>query len=305
MEKFEYLAHMLNDRTYGKKYENYVVNAIYSKVNNPELVPVTQQYVKNIKDKRRYYLLDLYFPQLNYGIEVDEGQHLEEEHKLSDKQRSQNILSAIECEEGRISIFNDNKTIRSVSEINKQIDREVNKIQKLIKKYESEGKKLKWLDNEEEKEVIRKKGLIDIDDNVTFSSFVDVYNFIQGEEKIKGTYRCSRLLNPNYRLWVPQLTVIQDNGSSNALGGWKNFLSEDHKEVREAVPSKYKKETIIGKWNEGILKRVIFMKMKDRFGKSCTKFIGVYKATEIRSEGKDKVRIYKRIDTKIALDELK
>ena len=47
MEKFNHIAYMFNERTKGKKYENYVVNAIYTKINNPELIPVTQQCVRN------------------------------------------------------------------------------------------------------------------------------------------------------------------------------------------------------------------------------------------------------------------
>lgn len=304
MENFEYLSLMFNVRTYGKKYENYIVNAIYSRINNPELIPVTQQYVKNINDKRKYYLLDLYFPQLNYGVEVDEGQHLTTEHKISDKQRAMNILSAIECEEDRISIFSDDKSLRTIKEINKDIDKIVKKIKNKIKKYESKNGKLKWLTNEELKKIIFKRRILDIRDDVTFRSFVDVYNFIKGENLIKGTYHCGRKLNNKYFLWVPQLTVIRDDGTSNSLGGWKNFLSEDHKEVREAVPSDMKKETKIGPWQE-VNKRIVFMKMKDRFGKTCTKFIGVFKATEIIRENKDKIRIYKRINTEINLDELR
>lgn len=304
MENFEYLSLMFNVRTYGKKYENYIVNAIYSRINNPELIPVTQQYVKNINDNRKYYLLDLYFPQLNYGVEVDEGQHLTTEHKISDKQRAMNILSAIECEEDRISIFNDDKSLRTIKEINKDIDKIVKKIKNKIKKYEAKNGKLKWLTNEELKTIIFKRRILDIRDDVTFRSFVDVYNFIKGQKVIKGTYHCGRKINSKYHLWVPQLTIIQEDGSSNSLGGWKNFLSEDHKEVREAVPQYMKKEIIEGPWHEDF-KRIVFMKMKDRFGKPCTKFIGVFKATEIVRDKNDKVRIYKRINTKINLDELK
>lgn len=79
MDKLEYLALMLNQRTNGKKYENFVINAIYARIANLELIPETQKYVKNPNypdsDNKKYYLLDLYFPQLNYGIEVDEPVH--------------------------------------------------------------------------------------------------------------------------------------------------------------------------------------------------------------------------------------
>ena len=76
-EQLDHIAYMFNVRTKGKKYENFIVNAIYTKVDNPDLMPVTQQYVRNPKDSRKYYLLDLYFPQINFGVEIDDiGVHL-------------------------------------------------------------------------------------------------------------------------------------------------------------------------------------------------------------------------------------
>ena len=78
MDKFNHLSYMFNVRTKNKKYENFVVNAIYNRVGNMELEPITQQYVCNPNDPRKYYLIDLYFPQINYGIVVNESQHLGE-----------------------------------------------------------------------------------------------------------------------------------------------------------------------------------------------------------------------------------
>ena len=43
--KLEYLAKTLS-RTKRKDYENYVINAVWNRVNNKKLYPVSQQYVK-------------------------------------------------------------------------------------------------------------------------------------------------------------------------------------------------------------------------------------------------------------------
>ena len=101
-EQLDHIAYMFNVRTKGKKYENFIINAISTKVGNPDLMPVTQQYVRNPNDSRKYYLLDLYFPQINFGVEIDEGQHMSEEHQASDKVREEAIKNAIKCEEVRI-----------------------------------------------------------------------------------------------------------------------------------------------------------------------------------------------------------
>ena len=93
-------------------------------------MPVTQQYVKN---GNKYYLLDLYFPQINFGVEIDEAHHLNEENKESDKVREEGIKTAIACEEVRIPIYNENGKKRSYKDICQDIDSVVELIQKKIK----------------------------------------------------------------------------------------------------------------------------------------------------------------------------
>jgi hypothetical protein len=68
--------------TIGKTFENYVITQIWSKVEDFTLYPVTQQYVKR---ENGYALIDLYFPQVNFAIEVDEFAH--KNNKILDKIR--------------------------------------------------------------------------------------------------------------------------------------------------------------------------------------------------------------------------
>jgi hypothetical protein len=65
VDKREYLIKTLS-RTKRKDYENYVIGAIWHRLNNLEIKPVSQQYVQRSDGK--YALLDLYFPQMNVGI---------------------------------------------------------------------------------------------------------------------------------------------------------------------------------------------------------------------------------------------
>ena len=67
--KLDYITKQLR-RTHNKKYENYVVTGIWHRLNDPTLKFVTQQYVMR-PDGRA--LTDMYFPQLQVHIEVDEG----------------------------------------------------------------------------------------------------------------------------------------------------------------------------------------------------------------------------------------
>ncbi|WP_139368675.1 AbaSI family restriction endonuclease [Agreia bicolorata] len=58
-ENFEYLVATLSKRTAGKKYENYVVNAIWNALGDETLRPVTQQYVNRNIHHRGLALVDL------------------------------------------------------------------------------------------------------------------------------------------------------------------------------------------------------------------------------------------------------
>ncbi len=304
MDKFDYLAHMFNIRTYHKKYENFVVNAIYSKIGNPELVPVTQQYVRSTTDPRKYYLLDLYFPQLNYGIEVDERHHLAEDNMILDKVREEDIRSAISCEEGRIAIYkkdnNDQSIMQSYEEISQQIDFEVEKIKKLISEKQSKGNAIKWQSNDDLKtEIINKRRLFCISDEVDYNGITEIYN-ITGH-KAKQLRRCFYKLNKNYYLWVPTMAIKLNDGNVISSNSYENYLSENGKEIIEIDTKGTRFQNIPPKDYDKGRQRVVFMKMRDVFGKKCIRFVGVFKEDFIDSKGG---RHYKRTDDKINIDKL-
>ena len=81
------------------------MTAIYNRVGEPELMPITQQYVQSKNGNRGWYLLDLYFPQIKFAVEIDEAQHLDEDHKQSDEEREKEVREALGCEIIRIAIF--------------------------------------------------------------------------------------------------------------------------------------------------------------------------------------------------------
>lgn len=64
--KVEYVARSLSRGTH-KKYETFIINEVYSRLNNPNLEIATQQHVVTKNDGTKY--IDLYFPQLKIAIE--------------------------------------------------------------------------------------------------------------------------------------------------------------------------------------------------------------------------------------------
>lgn len=290
-EQLDHVAYMFNVRTKGKKYENFIVNAIYAKVDNPDLMPVTQQYVRNPKDSRKYYLLDLYFPQINFGVEIDEGQHMSDECQVLDKARTEAIKSAIGYEEARISIV-DKKTSqkRSYSEISKDIDLIVVRIKQKINDLGG----VKWVTNEEKKRslgIIKNgSGIFDIKQDVTYRSITEIYNICGGcrgtgkdaKSLQKGFYK----LNNQYYLWVPTLT-IEDNATD---AKYNNYLSEDGTVITEINNNPKGWDNYPGDRN-----RVVFMRMKDMYGRSCIRFIGIFQYKKGDSKQCTHERIAKRV----------
>jgi very-short-patch-repair endonuclease len=290
-EQLDHVAYMFNVRTKGKKYENFIVNAIYAKVDNPDLMPVTQQYVRNPKDLRKYYLLDLYFPQINFGVEIDEGQHMSDECQVLDKARTEAIKSAIGYEEARISIV-DKKTgqKRSYSEISKDIDLVVLRIKQKIDDLGG----VKWVTNEEKKRsmgIIKNgPGFFDIKQDVTYRSITEIYNICGGcrgtgkdaKSLQKGFYK----LNNQYYLWVPTLT-IEDNATD---AKYNNYLSEDGTVITEINNNPKGWDNYPGDRN-----RVVFMRMKDMYGRSCIRFIGIFQYKKGDSKQCTHERIAKRV----------
>ena len=73
MDKKEYIANQLK-RTFNKKYENYCITRIYHLLKRNDVQIITQQMFKR-KEDGKIALADLYFPQINLSIEIDEPHH--------------------------------------------------------------------------------------------------------------------------------------------------------------------------------------------------------------------------------------
>lgn len=314
MDKLEYLALMLNRRTNGKKYENFVINAIYAKVANPDLIPVTQKYVRNPNypnsDNRKYYLLDLYFPQLNYGIEVDEPAHEKEANQELDKIRENDILDAVKgCTIGRIEIGEDEKTLNTIENVNEQINEKVIEIKKLIAE---KTEQLSWKDEETRKNEVFAKGIFNLEDSVTYKGIKEICDRIGqvGKNLRHGFVK----LNDSYMLWVPHLAIRLNDGSLITRNGCKNTLNEDGTSIEEIPKNKKKcnaKSVPDGPWNENGMKRVVFMHAPNDFGIDEVRFLGVFEAVRldtIKEEGEDEgkqKRTYKRTKTSVKINDLK
>jgi hypothetical protein len=307
MNKTEYLARMLNKRTKNKNFENFVVNAIYFRINNLDLEPVTQQYVK--RDNNKYALIDLYFPQINYAIEVDEGHHLFEENEIKDKIRSIDIHERIRCQIKRIKIFEKNTEPRPIEDINKEINEIVQEIKDRIR---LKNKPIRWLDYDEKLELLKKKDKLRTNDDIDFYGITKILNFFErktnnGKEYENYQHAYKEDFSKGYSLWVPHWSVKDQKNNFISINGWVNYPSEDMEEITEIdVNGTETPKSEIGEHNENGIKRITFMHMNDRFGKDCCRFIGIYELDSIyQMQGSKKIyRHYHRVSKSLSISKI-
>jgi very-short-patch-repair endonuclease len=150
-------------------------------LNNYDIKINTQQYVvrSNKGEKMEYGLIDLYFPQFNLAVEIDEAHHKTELNQTLDEIRKNDIVNALDCEFIRID------ATQSINKIHEKIDQIVQKINLLIKE--------KWfiawdIEKDYDPKTYMEQGYIDADDYISLRRVVDCCNvFGAGYEGFQGS----------------------------------------------------------------------------------------------------------------------
>lgn len=275
-------------RTFAKnkqQKENYIINAIYSRINCKELKPVTQQCVR-LDGTRKYYKIDLFFPQLNCGIECDEAYH--KKQVFRDEKRTDDIkdkLNSIVLQKKKYKLYRIDATLR--------YDKLYDKINSIALKIKAKCNGIKWLSLEQQLSKIKEKGILKVSDNITFSTHEEICSLFGLKARFM---RGSDKPNENYHIWYPKL-AINDNGKWTPKGKWDNRLNDkwdvlvsygNHKTVKQDK-----------KWWKA--KRLVFAKTVDLEGKRGYRFIGVFKMDKITQ----RKHIHKKVSNSINFDNVK
>ena len=88
-------------KSFGKKYENYCVSRIYHLLQREDVQIVTQQVLQRGNKKRA--MADLYFPQINVWVEVDERHHAAQRKEDEKRTEEENEIEANKKLSGLIS----------------------------------------------------------------------------------------------------------------------------------------------------------------------------------------------------------
>ena len=288
-DKKDYLVKTLS-RTKRKDYENYVINRLYNRLNDLDIKPMTQKYVKRvINGEKGYCLIDLYFPQFNIGIECDEPYHIEQEEQ--DKLRTEDIIAELgNYEEKRIKVFNN-----SIIDINNDIEKVVNDI-KVNKEKQIQNNTFKKWEILTPQEYFVDKDKITIFDDIEFSTINEASNLIFGTNykgQQQAWFKIKTITDKEIMAWFPQLAIKKDNIMIASSSGWNNTINDNKDTIWEYNEFYTNTSNDFDK-----RERVTFMKMKDKItNKASYKFLGVFLPIE-KTNGKV---THKRIETEFKI----
>mgnify|MGYP000274818982 FL=1 len=287
--KQDYLYRMFSHHTKDKEKENYVVNAIWQRLDDLNIKPVTQQYV-HFSKSNRYALIDLYFPQINYGVECDEKHH--KDNLLKDAEREIDLQTALSaCSEDGLTIRRVDATL-DADALHARI-REI--VCEIKQKVAEKGEQLSpWLEHEEEWRSIKERGILRTEDAYSFKTIADICQKCFGKDANYRIQRSFFRVADDRMLWCPKLAIELPDGSKVAQSrGWVNELSADWNVIIEhnnsgATPVKHPDKP-----------RYTFAKSKDERGEDAYRFIGVFKWNETKPNGD---HIYKSIENDMQLE---
>jgi very-short-patch-repair endonuclease len=276
--KLSYVIKTLS-RTRRKDWENYVVNAVWNRLGDWSVKPVSQQYINN-KGKR--YLIDLYFPQLNIGIECDEWHHSRQED--DDWQRELEIIDFLrQVRNPKDGSYEPIHIDASKPDFEGQINDCVAKLRDVVAEQKASGQFEEWADEVSPQEFYRDKTLVSVDDDVAFGKISDIcntlfgteYKMVQDSHFVPWTFR--ERYGKDYVLWCPKLAI----GGKAVARGWNNQISDDGLTICE-----FNQNFAVGDIPHAP-QRVTFARVRDPItGVPGYRFFGVFKLLETTRDHK-------------------
>ena len=243
--KLEYMERLFA-KISKKKTESYVISRIWHQLDDDRVKFVVQQYIRRTQDK--YALADLYLPQLNIFIEINEPYHKDENGVLReiDRIRNEEILSVTHSKPIVIDCDYDIQ----------EIHRQVTDVVKLIRQRISElGENFKSWDeaNTLSVEYHRNKGYLKVEDNECLRTTEDVAAVFGTKAKHRGFLRASELSEDG--MFIYEYPKAEDKRAAHL----KQWLSAPE-------------ET-----------RVTFLRYKDDLGFCFYRFVGVFRLNHDKS----------------------
>lgn len=274
LDKKDYIVKQLH-RTHNKKYENYVITRIWHLLNDTDIKIITQQYIVR---PNGYALADLYFPQFDLIVEVNESYHLKRVEL--DNIREKDIVNAVDF---KVIVIDTSKDINSIhNQINDLIDYINTLKQNEFKKwdYENEFNNKQYID----------KGYIDLSDNAVFCRCVDAYNCFGNNYKALMRGGAIHKYIDNVNIWFPKLY---------RHGEWINDITFDENTIYESNLDFEKNAKAVKDWlSTDRYIRYVFAQSKDNLGRTLYRFLGEYTLNREKTI-KEQKAVWERTNTRV------
>ena len=266
--KLDYITRMLTKISH-KRLESYVIHRIWNVLDNTNINFVFQQYV--VRKEGKYALADLYLPQLNLVVEINEPAHYkyQEADKIRNTEISEHVdVKVIDC----YNVVNGNVVSCSLEELNQRTDKVIEFIRKRIK--DTSIIPWKGADTPEE---IQQRGILRVEDNVSLNTIDDIATIFGTAPKHKGFLRVSAVWVPNKEnkdlVWWPN-----ENHSK-----WCNKLSNDKLTITEYPKAESERRGHVMSHIDKGVKRITFLKYTDWLGMNTYRFVGVFQLDSEKS----------------------
>lgn len=278
--KLDYITRMLSKISH-KRLESYVIHRIWNALDDTDIHFVFQQYV--VRKEGKYALADLYLPQINLVVEIDEPAHFQ--NKEADIIREREISKLVDVV--RIKCYNEINGVAepcSLEELNNRINEVTNLIKSKITELGADFKAWKGVDAVSE---IRQRGYISVKEKVSLCTIDDIAAIFGTRPRHRGFLRASCVGVPNKHdevVWWPN--------TEHKL--WDNSISDDGKTITECPRNPTERESHMRQYLGSQEKRITFLRYKDWLGITSYRFVGVFKINPAKSEKEHKC-IWERI----------
>lgn len=286
MSKTDYILRSLSKIT-KKRWEHYVINRIFHKLDDPEIEFVCQQCIRKANSSDKIYLADLFFPQLALYLEIDEEHHDSDETKKMDAKRRLDIIEATGFIEKRIPASN-----VTIEQLNTSIDEFVKLLIDTREKQKAQKKFIPW---DYSAQYTAKRhidaGFMEVGPHAIFRYHRDAlecFGYSNKGHHQSGSWKLPENivkvigLSGRTMVWFPRLYKA---------GVWDNELSLDGEWITEK--SLEANNNYIEDWDY----RIVMAHSRDELNRVLYRFLGVFQIDKNKSaEGKN---VFKRIDTKV------
>lgn len=287
MYKLDYLTRLFKSIG-NKRFESYAVQRIWHLLNDDSILIVTQQYFK--KTNGSYALADLYLPQLDLVIEINEGQHYTIDNKIRDAIRNHEIETI-----SGATVIVINASNVTLNDFNREIDDVVKNIKRRIK---NKGKSyIPWEGDMFSSTYLQTHKCLRVCDQIYVKSIDDVAAIFGTKAIHRGYLRAAGFPIPftkNTMVWTPSIYSKQ----------WANVMInasciEEYNKIDPVKRTEHVKQQIT---KDEV--RVTFFKQKDFMGLNYYKYVGVFRIDKVASLKINKC-IWRRVDTVFCLPQAK